>query len=98
MADERERVGRCGDGVVTRSPLECHQKKKQRLFGGIAMTAGRQHKKEELCGQLHSLRPAIACVRVRNRANAVKSSKLASPMPSTAAAYRVLRNAGNRDN
>jgi hypothetical protein len=41
--------------VVTRSPLECHQTKKQRLFGGLAMTTGRQHKKEELSGQPLSL-------------------------------------------
>jgi hypothetical protein len=41
--------------VVTRSPLDCHQTKKQRLFGVLAMTTGRQNKKEELCGQALSL-------------------------------------------
>jgi hypothetical protein len=45
MADERERVG---EAVVTRSPLECHQTKKQRLFGGVAMTAGRHHKNRRI--------------------------------------------------
>jgi hypothetical protein len=35
--------------VVTRSPLECHQTKKQRLFGGLAMTTGRQITETENC-------------------------------------------------
>jgi hypothetical protein len=34
--------------VVTRSPLECHQTKKQRLFGGLAMTTARQNEKRRI--------------------------------------------------
>jgi hypothetical protein len=34
--------------IVTCSPLECHQTKKQRLFGGLAMTIGRHNKKRRI--------------------------------------------------
>jgi hypothetical protein len=74
--------------VVTRSPLECHQTKKQRLFGGLAMTAARQNKKRRIV-RTTSQSLTGNCLRMRPQpGERNKILEMGLPTPSTTAACR----------